>query len=183
MLTSIGRAAARRVVAGANVSRSFNKTTNITASLLNTIRPAFVLRPISGRGFSVSRWPLLASKASGTAKKSTSTKKKPTTKTATKKKAATKTKKAAAPKKKKKAKKVLTPEEKKRERISILRRESLLREEPKQLPVSAWSINVAETIPAQRRQGVPMADAIRQTKAEYQNLPSSEMQVCLASLG
>lgn len=170
MLTSVGRTAARRVVASANL--------NLNLPSVLASRSPLVLRPAAARSFSLSRWnPLAAKTGSATTKKSATKKGSAASaekKAAPKKKMAAKAKKAAP---KKKAKKVLTPEEQYKLKVKELKKTALLKEQPDNLPNNAWALYVAETVPGEISKHSGMSDMLRSIKANYDNLSSSEKQV------
>ena len=182
MLTSVGRAAARRVVASANLNLH-RSATNALAS-----RSPLVLRPAaaSERSFSLSRWSLLAAKADAASDKKTATKKSSSAASA-KKKAAPKKEKAAKAKKpavkkpaaKKKAKKVLTPEEQEKLQLKELKKTALLKEEPTRLPFTSWAIFVAESSPVERARHSDLSEMLRAVRTNYDNLSYSEKEVRL----
>lgn len=170
MLTSIGRAAARRVV-------SVNRTLTTAA----TPTTAFFARPIAVRSLTTSRWSFLAAKATATkpaksASKSSSARgaatkaKKP--KAAKKKKAV---KKKVAKKPKRPAKKVLTPEQAQKLKIRELKKTALLKEEPSPRRPTPYNLYVREQMAGQP--GASLATVAQQ----YKDVSASEREVSTPS--
>lgn len=181
MLTSIGRAAARRVVSA--------KLT------LATPTPALVARPIAVRSLTTSKWSLLAAKATATKPAKAGTKTKATTKKSDSRgrpvKGAVKAKKPAkkaAPKKKKKkvvvkkkvvkkpVKKVLTEEQKLKKKVRELRKTAMLRDEPAYRKPSAYNIYVREAMAGEK--GAKLADVAH----EFKNISASRKEVSIRDL-
>lgn len=166
MLTSIGRAAARRTLASTP-----SKLTSTTATTKLAPRTVASHGALPVRSFSVSAW-ARAPPASTTEKPAAPKTKK--TAAAVPKKAKKKTKKtaAAAPKKAKK-KKVLTPEEKEKSELRELKKMALLKG-PTLLPDSAWSVYVSENLPS--GQG-SLTDKIKDVSSSFSELSESEKDV------
>lgn len=171
MLTSVGRAAARRVV---GASRTL--TTGPTAA------SAFIARPLAVRSFTSSRWSFMAVKASAsTTKASPGRPKKPAATKAKKPKAAAKKKKPAkkpkkkvvAKKPKKKVAKVLTPEEAQRKKIKELKKTALVKEEPATRKPSAYNMYIKE-----KTMGVSNFK-MDEVARGFANLSESEKQVSI----
>lgn len=167
MLTSAGRAAARRVVGS-------SKAAALDLSLAGGLagRSPLVLRPAAAsvaatRSFSVSPWDLLAAKSEsvdGAKKKKTSTT------------SAKKTTKKPAPKKKKE-KKVQTPEEQLKAKVKELKKTALLKEEPSSQPSTAWLVYIVENSPAERPKHENFGETTRALKVQFDNLSPSEKEV------
>ncbi|POR31060.1 Uncharacterized protein TPAR_08726 [Tolypocladium paradoxum] len=155
MLTSIGRAAARRALASITTTTGTTKLAPRTVALHGAL-------PV--RSFSVSAWARAApaSTAKPAASK-TKAKKKAPAKKKTKKTA------AAAPKKAKK-KKAPTPEEKEKSELRELKKMALLKG-PTLLPDSAWSVYVSENLPS--GQGT-LTDKIKEVASRFGGLSESE---------
>ncbi|GKT42209.1 uncharacterized protein ColSpa_02390 [Colletotrichum spaethianum] len=172
MLTSIGRAAAQRLL--------FRAAPLAGPRTQSIVRAAY-------RGFSTSQWTRVpATKAS-----STTTKTKKTTEAkdgaAAKKKVTTKTKEAAAkkpkakkkvaakkPVPKKRAKKVLTPEEKQKLDVREWKKLALL-PDPKRLPSTAWLLHSAEA-GKQADSAAVLMDRTKESAESFKNLSSYELQ-------
>lgn len=180
MLTSVGRAAARRVVTSSTRAAT---TTSFPAGLsIRTIKPAAV------RSFTSSQWtPQAAAVAASTGtQKTTTTKKKATgttakkmTTTATKKKKATtpvvKKKKKVVVAKPKRVKKVLSPEEKEKLKVRDAKVTSLVGKEPATKPSRSWTIFVGETIGPLTT--LTFSERIKELKDEWKNVSASDKQV------
>ena len=175
MLTSVGRAAARRVVGSSKAAATLNL--DLASGLAG--RSPLVLRPAAAsvaatRSFSISPGDLLAAKSESA---DGSTKKKTTKKDA----APKKKKKAAKPKAKKpapkkKEKKVQTPEEQLKAKIKELKKTALLKEEPSPQPSSAWLVYVVENSPAERPKHESFGETTKALKAQFDNLSPSEKE-------
>jgi len=171
MLTSIGRAAARRAMASApsTLAAAAKLTPQAAAA-----RPSFHGAALPVRCLSATAWarsPAASSNSSSGAKKAAGTK------TTKKKKTATKTAKKAAPKKpKKKAKKVLTPEEKEKAEIKELKNMALLKG-PSLLPETLWSVYVADNLPSGQGK---LTDKIKEVASRFSGLSEYEKDVSFA---
>ena len=178
MLTSVARAALRRVV--------LTRTPATTTS--NTVRILPIRSALQFRSFTSSETALEANavakkpRTSAGATKTAVARKTPAKKAAAKKKVAAKKPKAAKPKKKKAApkpkkivvKKVLTEEEKAAANIRELKKLALLKE-PKSLPVSPWSLFLAKNqtqAPGSGNQGA--------IAAAYHDSSAADMAVSLS---
>lgn len=170
MLTSVSRAAARRVL----FARASSKLPQpLLAQQTLALRPA-----ASARSFTVAsslRNPETGAKKTAAAKKpaakKTAAKKKPAVK---KKPKAKKKAKKAAPKPKKKPKKELTPEEKEKLLLRDLKKVALIKEEPASLPASPWNIYIKDNLGSGT---AGFGDKIESFSAAYRNLSSSESEV------
>ncbi|KND90136.1 hypothetical protein TOPH_05110, partial [Tolypocladium ophioglossoides CBS 100239] len=154
MLTSIGRAAARRALV--STPSMLTSTTTTTTKLAPRTVAFYGALPVGS--FSVSAW---ARATPASTKKTAASKKKAPAKKKAKKTA------AAAPKKVKK--KVLTPEEKERSELRELKKMALLKG-PTLLPDSAWSVYVSENLPS--GQGSLM-DKIKEVSSSFGGLSES----------
>lgn len=108
----------------------------------------------------------------------TKTKKPAAKKLATKKPAA---KKKAPVKKKpaKKPKKPLTDEQKAKLKIRELKVKSLVKEEPKRLPITAFSLYFGEYAKGKGGQGIPIQEILKEAAKSFKTLSASELEVCL----
>jgi len=181
MLTSVGRATARRVVGSSKAATlNLNLASGLAGRSPLVLRPAAAASVTATRSFSVSPWDLLAAKADAADGTKTSTKKKTST---TKKAAAPKKKKAAAkPKakkpapKNKKEKKVQTPEEQLKAKVKKLKKTALLKEEPSSQPFTAWLVYITENSPAERPKHETFGETAKALKAQFDNLSPSEKE-------
>jgi len=168
MLTSVGRAAARRVVAGNRLA--------LTTNGVAIPRATFVARAIPIRSFSISQRTRQATATDSPAKPKKATK---ATKPKTSKAKKTVSKKKASPKKPavKKPKKVPTPEEVEKTKIKELKARALLKEEPRPGPNAGqteWTIFVGENTPTPLQK--PLAEHVRELSARFKDISSSEKQ-------
>jgi hypothetical protein len=166
MLTSVARAALRRVLTRAPVA------TVSTATRALPIRSALQIRSFTS---SEQAWEAAGAPTAKGAKKSTAAKKTPAKKAAAKKKvAAKKPKKKVVAKKKKapvKPKRKLTPEEKEADKIKLLKKMALL-SQPKPLPISPWLLYIAQN---QKQQ--PTSETQKAIARAYHDLSATDMAV------
>ncbi|KAI6785950.1 uncharacterized protein J7T54_006289 [Emericellopsis cladophorae] len=165
MLTSVGRAAARRVVAGNRLA--------LTTNGVAIPRATFVARAIPIRSFSVSQRTRQATATDSPAKPKKATKAKKSTKPKAAKAKTSKAKKPAV----KKPKKVPTPEEAEKKKIKELKARALLKEEPRPGPHAGqteWTIFVGENTPTPLQK--PLAEHVRELSARFKDISSSEKQ-------
>lgn len=191
MLTAIGRAAARRLVARGPTTLVVRTTTSSPTCLLTKIAAS----PITAsRTFTTSPWVAASADEPSTRTKRASAKKtgssasaatkKKTSKTATGSQTTTKAKpkkkKAAAKPKPKPKKRAVekTPEQKLRDQIRERKRVALLKE-PKKQPETAWTIFTSQNISSGERS---LGERMKVLCDEYRSLSSSEHQVCLLRL-
>ncbi|UNI15059.1 hypothetical protein JDV02_001630 [Purpureocillium takamizusanense] len=163
MLTSIGRAAARRTMASA--PSALGATIKLAPRVAEASRPSLHGAALSVRCLSVTAW-ARSPAASSSSRSGSGAKKASGTKTKKKKTAAKK----AAPKKPKKPKKVLTPEEKEKAEIKELKTMALLKG-PALLPDSTWTIYSSENV---RSDGVSLTDKIKEVAARFSGLSQYE---------
>lgn len=182
MLSTLGRAAVRRVVsrpvaASAVVSRLASRTAADQSSL-GWLAASFA-KSCAVRSIATS-----AGEKTTTRKKATAASTKPKTAAAKLKKKPVKKK--AAPKPKKKAvrkKKELTPEQKDKLQLKNLKKIALYSEEPKkQLPAHAWVLYVSEQIKGTKHESPDWASKLyTELGQSFKSLSSSEISVSLGS--
>ncbi|KAI0008043.1 hypothetical protein F4779DRAFT_468936 [Xylariaceae sp. FL0662B] len=184
MLSSIGRAATKRLASAASCTSSGRiVVTRLGASA--SVQQLVILKSgySSVRGFAT-RASQTTSAATGRAKKPTATAKKPA-----KKPAKTTAKKTAKKPAKKSAKKVTATKASKPKKTrvkspeaqSILERRELKRaalfSEPKNLGESAWAVFVAERTQGQpRNQQTTMYDSMKELSKNFKELPAADLQ-------
>jgi hypothetical protein len=182
MLSTIGRAAIRRIGGGSSASISTNRAA--LQSLWSLQRADYTQTP---RCYATTAAAKPKATTAAKVKKDPATKANPKTaaaKTPLKKKAALKKaplkkKKALVKKpvvKKKKEKVPLTEEEKLKVKLKALKIQALLGKEPKQLPATAWTLIFSEEM---KLGGKASAEKISEIAAKYKNLSPSELEVRL----
>ena len=161
MLTSVGRAAVRRVL-----------TRAATPTAASVPRSLAIRSAVPSRSFVSSALARFPEKGSVTtaAKKTKTTKAKKATGTTKKKTAA-----AKKPKAKPKPRKVLTPEQKETLLVRQLKKEALLSSGPERVPSSAWRLFVAQKFGGTTGSFTDGRQA--ELAQQYKNLSASEMEV------
>ncbi|KIN01965.1 hypothetical protein OIDMADRAFT_196730 [Oidiodendron maius Zn] len=169
MLSTIARAAAKKVGAGAVRS----STNRVFQSIWHSQR--LRTRENTEATLSGANISFTPRRTFATATKAHATSPKPRSKTSTKKKASKKPKKVTAkPKAKSRPKKVLTPEEKKKLRIKELKAVAL--STPKLKPSTAWTVLVGEEVSESAAGGKSLASSTTDAAAKYKSLSPSEVE-------
>lgn len=180
MLSAFGRAIARQACVASSLS--IRSTSRLAVPVIPS---GFRVVAVFTRGFAAAGAPKRKTgtkTATSAASKKTPAAKKPAKKAAAKKKPA---KKAAKPKAKAvkkpkttKAKKELTDEEKAKIKIRALKAKALLKEQPGQLPVTAWTLFIFKNLKeALNKDPKPeFRDVMTQLSADYKALPEHEKE-------
>ncbi|RYO83026.1 hypothetical protein DL766_005522 [Monosporascus sp. MC13-8B] len=185
MLTSIGRAATRRLATGAlsNAATSssriaiFQVVARSPVRQLNVARCGFnLVRSFATRGRPKATTTATGESKTTTAKSKTTTKSKTTAakskRAAAKKGTKTKATSAAKPRQKRKA---LTDEEKANRQKKELKKTALF-DEPKNSPESPWQLFVAEQTQGKSRKPDELRSSMQQLSEAFKSLSSSELQ-------